>query len=110
VKNLRIFRKDPIINHHPDFEIVDPGRENVFIVGFGGRSGRVFTDKADYASMKEGGGVYILAPNEQIIENIKSLEKDLYALAEGYARMKHCYTHDVVRIYTKKYGRKGLFS
>ena len=110
MNNLRILSKDVIINDHPDFEIVPPGKENVFVVGFGGRSGKVFTDKNDYANMKDGGGVYILAPNGEIVENLKSIESDLYALAESYARMKHCYRHDVIRLYTKKYGRKDLLS
>ena len=110
MKNLRVYSKESIINHHPDFEIVNPGQENVFVVGFGGRSGRVFTDKKDYANMKEGGGVYILAPNEEIVENLKSIENDLYTTAESYARMKHCYLHDVIRLYSEKYGRKNLLT
>ena len=110
MKNLRVYSKDVIINDHPDFDIVPPGQENVFVVGFGGRSGKVFTDKADYANMKEGGGVYILAPNEEIIENLKSIEPDLYSLAESYARMKHCYRHDVIRVYSKKFGRRSLIT
>jgi len=108
--NLRIRAKDIIINDHPDFEIVSPGNENVFVVGFGGRSGKVFTDKKDYDHMKDGGGVYILAPNEEIVENLKSIEPELYALAESYARMKHCYRHDVIRVYTERYGRKDPLS
>lgn len=108
MKNLRILKKEPIITSHPDFEIVSPGEENVFVVGFGGRSGKVYTDKNDYANMKPGGGVYIHAPSDEIIENLKSIEADLFSLAERFARMKHCYLHDVIRVYESKFGRPEI--
>jgi hypothetical protein len=110
MKDIRIRKKDPIENNHPDFDIVPPGEENVFIVGFGGRSGKVCTDKSEYASMKDGGGIYIHAPTEEIIENLKSIEPDLIYVGEQYARMKHCYRHDVIRVYENKFGRRCLLT
>ena len=112
MKNLRVKRKSPLEYHHPDFDIVSPGNENVFVVGFGGRSGKVFTDKSEYIKMKDDGnaGTYIYASSKEIIEKLKSIEPDLMQIGEQYARMKHCYQHDVVRVYESKFGRRCLLT
>jgi len=112
LKNLRIKRKSDLEYHHPDFDIVNPGEENVFIVGFGGRSGKVCTDKSEYTKMKDdgNGGTYIYAPSKEIVEKLKSIEDDLIEIGEQYARMKHCYQHDVIRVYESKFGRRCLLT
>ena len=112
VKNLRIRNRCDLVYEHPDFDIVDPGKENVFVIGFGGRSGKVCTDKSEYAKMKDdgNGGTYIYAPSEEIVENLKSIEPDLIEVGEQFARMKHCYQHDVISVYESKFGRRCLLT
>ena len=93
---------------HPDFDIVEAGEENGLLVGFGGRAGRVFTNREDYSSMKEGGaGVYILASDE-VRKKIEDMEPELLEVANRFARMKHCYQSDVIGVYDKKYGRPDI--
>ena len=111
MKDLRIRKGHSLEYEHPDFDIVECGQENVFIIGFGGRSGKVCTDKSEYANMKKGGGgTYIYAPSEQIIENLKACEPELWKIGEQYSRMKHVYQHDVIRVYESKFGRRCLLT
>ena len=109
MKNLRRTSKEwNGILSHPDFDIVEAGEENVLVVGFGGRAGRVFTNREDYSSMKEGGaGVYILASDE-VRKKIEDMEPELLEVANRFARMKHCYQSDVIGVYDKKYGRPDI--
>jgi len=109
MKNLRHTSKEwNGIQTHPDFDIVEPGEENALVVGFGGRAGRVLTDKNDYSGMKPGhAGVYILATDE-VLEKIKQMEPELLSIANRFARMKHCYQSDVIGVYDKKYGRPDM--
>lgn len=109
MNNMRLTSKEwNGIETHPDFEIVEPGEENVLVVGFGGRAGRVLTDKKEYSRMKPGcAGVYIRA-TEEILERIQQMEPELLSVSNRYSRMKHCYQVDVIGVYDKKYGRPNL--
>ena len=49
MNNLRLRRKTLFIpTSHSDFEFVSPGRERIFMVGFGCKSGIVFDDLEKY--------------------------------------------------------------
>jgi len=108
VKNLRFkCRTYPNINHHPDFEIVEKGEENMFVVIVGGRSGTILTDPVDYEHFVEG-HLYIKAKDDQVIQNFLDLQPELKEIANVTSRIRNCGLPKVVDAYTRRYGRPNV--
>ena len=97
-------REYSALRYHPDFEIVEKGEENMFLVIMGGRSGTVLTDPEDYDHFVEG-HLYIKAKNERVIQNFIDLQPELKEIANITSRIRNCGLPKVVDAYTRRYGR-----
>ena len=97
-------REYSALKYHPDFEIVEKGEENLFLVAAGGRSGTVLTDPDDYDHFVTG-HLYIKAKNDQVIQNFIDLQPELKAIANITSRIRNCGLPKVVDAYSRKYGR-----
>ena len=100
-------RTYPNIKHHPDFEIVEKGEENMFVVIMGGRSGTILTDPADYDHFLEG-HLYVKAKDEGVIQNFLDLQAELKEIANVTSRIRNCGLPKVVDAYTRRYGRPNV--
>jgi len=108
VKNLRFkHRTYPNIKHHPDFEIVEKGEENMFVVIAGGRSGTILTDPEDYDHFLEG-HLYVRAKDDRVIQNFLDLQTELKEIANVTSRIRNCGLPKVVDAYTRRYGRPNV--
>ena len=109
MKNLRFKERTyPNIKHHPDFEIVEKGEENLFIVAFGWRSGTIMTDPAEYDHFVTDGHLFIKTKNEDVIQNFLDLEVELNDIADITSRIRNCGLPKVVDAYTRRYGRPNV--
>ena len=95
------------INHHPDFEVVVRGEEDIFIIADGHRSGTVFTDPEDYEHMIDG-HIFIRTKDEEVLQRLVSMEEDLKRIGDYYSRVRHCHLVDVIDAYTRRYGRPNV--
>ena len=108
MKNLRVKKALQKPMTHPDFEFVNPGEENLFIVRCGGRSGRVFTDYKHYRHYTVGMHYYIRA-SEDVINNFIKLESELLRIADSETtRVRGVPTGRLVRAYISAYGSPEL--
>ena len=93
---------------HPDFEFVDPGKENLFIVRCGGRSGRVFTEYKHYRHYTVGMHFYIRA-SQDVVEKFIKLESELLRIADSETtRVRGVPTGRLIRAYVSAYGNPEL--
>ena len=89
---------------HPDFEFVEPGEENLFIVRMGGRSGKVLTDKKEYEHYIVANHHCIYA-SEEVIKNFIKLEPELIRISsEEYSRTRNMVTGRLIQAYINQYG------
>ena len=95
------------IRHHPDFEIVEKGEENMFIVVVGWRSGTILTDPADYDHFLKK-HLYVKAKDDQVIQNFLDLQSELKEIANVSTRVRVCSLPKVVDAYTRRYGRPNV--
>ena len=108
MKNLRVKKALQKPMTHPDFEFVNPGEENLFIVRCGGRSGRVFTEYKHYRHYTVGMHYYIRA-SEDVINNFIKLESELLRIADSETtRVRGVPTGRLVRAYISAYGTPEL--
>ena len=108
MKNLRVKKALQKPMTHPDFEFVNPGEENLFIVRCGGRSGRVFTEYKHYRHYTVGMHYYIRA-SEDVINNFIKLESELLRIADSETtRVRGVPTGRLVRAYVSAYGTPDL--
>ena len=108
MKNLRIEKALQKPMTHPDFEFVDPGEENLFIVRMGGGSGKVMTDKKDYQHYIVANHHCIYA-SEKVIKNFINLEEELIRISrEEYSRTRNMVTGRLIRAYVSAYGTPEL--
>ena len=108
MKNLRVKKALQKPMTHPDFEFVNPGEENLFIVRCGGRSGRVFTEYKHYRHYTVGMHYYIRA-SEDVINNFIKLESELLRIADSETtRVRGVPTGRLVRAYISAYGSPEL--
>ena len=92
------------IYNHPDFDVVERGEENLFIISDGHRSGTIFTDPKDYDHLTDD-HLFIRTKNKDVLDRFLSIEEELKELGNYYSRVRHCHLVDVVHVYTRKYGR-----
>ena len=108
MKNLRVKKALQKPMTHPDFEFVNPGEENLFIVRCGGRSGRVFTEYKHYRHYTVGMHYYIRA-SEDVINNFIKLESELLRIADSETtRVRGVPTGRLVLAYVSAYGTPEL--
>ena len=104
MKNLREYSKIGSSKHHPDFEFVKPGKENLFIVRMGD-AGKVYSDKDEYGHYTEveGGHHFIYCYEEETIERMKKIERLLVASSYSDSTIRNCHRSVVRRIYMQSY-------
>ena len=115
MKNLRLHEKvRGRMNHHPDFEFVTAGNENVFIGGWGlPAAGQVHLEPKDYERYSTiADHLFVYCHEEETRHRLKSLEPELRELVIGNDPVKmgkaRCNKWMVVHAYQNKYGRDGL--
>jgi len=108
MKNMRRSEKEYYhIKDHPDFRIVEKGEEDVFIVAIGARSGTVMTDPMDYDHFTPEHHIFLKANDQQVIQNLLSLQEELQEIANVTARVRGCGLYRIIDTYTNKYGRRN---
>ena len=77
MNNLRLRGKSLFIpTSHSDFEFVSPGRERIFMVGFGCKSGIVFDDLEKYEHYSQFKNLHhFIKCDDDTADRIKNLEQ-----------------------------------
>ena len=108
MKNLRLKEKTwRNIKHHPDFDEVSKGDENVFIVTVGWNSGTVHTDIKNYDHYSNI-HLFLKAKNTAVVENIVGLQDELQELANVTMRVRSCGLPQIIDAYDRMYGRPNV--
>ena len=104
MKNLRQKPRIRKVKSHPDFEFVEPGKENLFIVRMGD-AGRVYSDRKDYGhyTTVKGGHHFIYCHDEETIDRMKKIENLLMESGHSDSTIRNCHRSVVLRIYTETY-------
>ena len=105
MKNLRLQgRTWTRLRHHPDFEVVQKGKENLFIVTNGYRSGDVHTDISKYDHYADF-HLFIKAKDSVVIDKIVSLQEELREMSNVTSRVRSVTLCQIIDLYEKNYGR-----
>ena len=108
MKNLRHKERTwSSIRHHPDFEEVSKGEENVFIVTVGWNSGTVHTDIKEYDHYSDI-HLFLKARDDGAIQNFVALQDELQRLANETMRVRSCGLPQIIDAYVRVYGRPEL--
>ena len=112
MKNQRLTTKAFIPSGHPDFDFVKPGNENLFMVGFGCHSGRVFTDSKEYEHYSRVDKMhhFIRCKDSDTIVRFKGMEEDLVFKLNFSATAKLLSTNKrkIIETYIENYPERNL--
>ena len=107
MKNQRLRSKVFVPSGHPDFDFVKPGYENLFMVGLGYHTGRVFTEEEDYNHYSRAKGVhhFIKCRDIDTIQRFKNMERDFLSKLNftATARLLTASRRKIIETYIENY-------
>ena len=112
MKNQRLRSKVFVPSGHPDFDFVKPGYENLFMVGFGYHTGKVFTELKDYEhySRAEKTHYFIRCADIDTVERFKNMEESFLAKLNfsATARLLTTNKRKIIETYIENYPERTL--
>ena len=104
---MRLKRKASTVpDFHSDFEFVSPGRENIFMVALGCKSGLIFDDPKEYEHFSRDKRLHhFIQCDEDTVKRIKGLESVLREKIDfrSTARLLACTRKDIIETYMNLY-------